>query len=199
MSSDFLTMENGLAKYGFFNFLSFSAAGTGLANSLLKFFKGGYKQINIRVVNAALFLGVVLLAVYLVNNVSGSFGASNKLDLKVPAAGKVSDKLEDNLARTRDLGYYTDKIKQRDIFRMGPKMKLDAAPEIISSKVAEATKDLKLVGISWSDNPDAIIEDTKGSRTYFVKKGDMIGEIKVDSISREKVMLRYEEEMIELR
>jgi type II secretory pathway component PulC len=63
----------------------------------------------------------------------------------------------------------------------------------------EMTQNLKLVGISWSNDPDAMIEDTKTTRTFFVKRGQMISEVKVKDIARDKVVLTYDGEDIDLR
>ena len=68
-----------------------------------------------------------------------------------------------------------------------------------SSKVADATQDLKLVGISWSNDPIAMIEDSKALRTFFVTRGQMIGEVRVQAIFKDKVVLSYGGEEIELR
>jgi type II secretory pathway component PulC len=66
--------------------------------------------------------------------------------------------------------------------------------------VVEATKHLRLVGISWSDDPDIMIEDTKTQRTLFLKKGKLIdNEIKVQAVFKDKVILSYNGEEIELR
>ena len=65
--------------------------------------------------------------------------------------------------------------------------------------IIEATKNLKLVGISWSNNPDALIEDTEALRSFIVRKGDMIGEVKVDDILKDKVLLGFKGEQIEIK
>ena len=51
---------------------------------------------------------------------------------------------------------------------------------------------LKLVGISWGNEPLAMIEDAESTRTYFVKKGAEVKGMKVQEISKEKVTLTYE-------
>jgi type II secretory pathway component PulC len=69
-----------------------------------------------------------------------------------------------------------------------------------SSRIIEATQNLKLVGISWSNDPDVMIEDTQNHRTLFLKKGRLINnEIKVEAIFKDKVVLSYQGEEIELR
>lgn len=57
--------------------------------------------------------------------------------------------------------------------------------------LTEQTKDLKLVGIVWSANPEIMIENAKDSRTYLLKKGDSFNNdmIKVKEISRNSATL----------
>jgi hypothetical protein len=94
--------------------------------------------------------------------------------------------------------YYKERVKKRNVFRMGQKTNFEAT-EVISAKAAEAAQSLKLVGISWSDQPDAMIEDTKAGKTYFVKKGQLVGDLKVETVYRDRVILRFGAETIELR
>ncbi len=56
--------------------------------------------------------------------------------------------------------------------------------------ITEETKNLKLVGIIWSKNPEVMIENAKDSRTYVLKKGDFLDErFKVTEISRTSAIL----------
>ena len=101
------------------------------------------------------------------------------------------------------LSYYTEKVIERNIFRMGLS---DATTEVMeediipaSETIAEMVQNLKLVGISWSKSPDAMIEDTESVRTFFVKRGQMIGKLKVQAIFKDKVILSYEGAEVELK
>lgn len=69
-----------------------------------------------------------------------------------------------------------------------------AAPDM-----AQIISTLKLVGILWSDNPQAMIEDTKEQKTYLLNSGDEIGQFKVNKILREKVILGKDRQEWELR
>ena len=71
--------------------------------------------------------------------------------------------------------------------------------KVTSARILDATETLKLVGISWSNDPDAIIEDTKDTKTFFVKTGQKIGEVKVQAIFKDKVVLSYQGEETELK
>ena len=98
---------------------------------------------------------------------------------------------------------YLQKAETRDIFEMGyvkrkeVDFKKDEANKF--SPIKELTKDFKLVGISWGNEPDAIIEDPDTDKTYFVRKGYMIGEMKVYDVRKDRVILRYKGEEVEIR
>lgn len=61
------------------------------------------------------------------------------------------------------------------------------------------TKDLKLIGISWSNDPDVMIEDTAIHKTYFCKRGAMIGEYQVETINKSDVILKKGDLIFELK
>ena len=71
--------------------------------------------------------------------------------------------------------------------------------KVQATKLEEMVKNFKLVGISWSNDPDAIIEDEKAKKTYFVKTGDKINKISIEAIYRDRVILHYLTEEVELR
>ena len=76
----------------------------------------------------------------------------------------------------------------------------DLMRKTTASRASEATKNLALVGISWSNDPDVMIEDTKDNRTFFLKKGQLIdNQIKVEAIFKDHVVLSYGGEEVELR
>lgn len=59
-----------------------------------------------------------------------------------------------------------------------------------NSEVLNELKDLKLVGVIWSQNPEVMIESTKDSRTYTLKKGEFLDkEVKIKEILRSSVIL----------
>jgi hypothetical protein len=156
--------------------------------------------IDIKTINNFLVLCIFIFTAYFVFNFSFSLTNLNKfpsLELKAQDA-LASPTVAETLELKRTVSYYLDKVATRDIFRMGPKnpMLAKGGP---SDNAIEATKHLKLVGISWSNNPDAMIEDSKALRTFFIKRGQMIGDVKVEAIFKDKVILNYAGEDIELK
>ena len=101
--------------------------------------------------------------------------------------------------------FYLDRVRDRDLFKFGDVKRAASVnfgkegEEKKISELEELTKGFKLVGISWSNEPDAIIEDEVAKRTYFISTGAMINEIKVQAIFKDKVILRYQGDEVELR
>ncbi len=62
-------------------------------------------------------------------------------------------------------------------------------PQPAEAAAPEPEISLKLVGIIWSDAPQAIIEDEKSNTNHLVNEGDMIEDYTVSQISRESVKL----------
>lgn len=79
---------------------------------------------------------------------------------------------------------------KRNVF-LAPGVKASALSEAISASVTEITKDLKLVGIIWSAEPEVMIEYGKDSRTYTLKKGDSFNgdQFTVKEVSRNSATL----------
>jgi hypothetical protein len=100
--------------------------------------------------------------------------------------------------------YYLKKVRARNLFNFADEPKKEKVNFKEDEKKGPTeleimAKSLKLVGISWSDHPDAIIEDVKAKKTYFVKTGHKINEINVQAIYKDKVILNYRMQEVELR
>jgi hypothetical protein len=154
-------------------------------------------QLNLKLLNALLLSCCAALAVRFAYIVNGACKKMNAIDFRLTS--EPGTDLREKVV-LKKLEYYLEKVKKRDIFRMGvaarPENVIEAGP---SSKALEATQNLRLVGISWSDDPDAMVEDVKAQKTFFVKKGQAIGEIKVENITKDKLFLRVDREVVELR
>jgi hypothetical protein len=162
-----------------------------------RIFLDSRNQLNIKLFNGLFLLVVAALGVRLAVIIKRSMGEMSSVDFRIASveAGETKER-----SVLKKLEYYLDKVKKRDIFKMGaaarPENLIETGP---SSKAVEATQNYKLVGISWSDDPDAMVEDIKTGKTFFVKRGQSIGDVKVENITKEKIVLRYAQELIELR
>ncbi len=107
----------------------------------------------------------------------------------------------------KDVVYYKDPLKKRNPFlppgtqSSAPVLQettLTTAPGPSTNKIAEVLQGMKLVGISWGAEPLAMLEDSTSGRTYFLKSGQEVRGVKIQSISKEKVVVTYEGEEGEL-
>jgi type II secretory pathway component PulC len=115
------------------------------------------------------------------------------------ASGAASS---DRVSPLNESAYYLQKVAARDIFKEGgqPAVSKEVSKGPVSVESNPATSSLSLVGISWSANPDVIIEDKERKRTYFVKRGQVVGDgVKVEAIFKDHVVLSYEGQEFELR
>ena len=140
---------------------------------------------------------VVGIAVYLTASTFISLDDIEKrLRFEEPVSSRSNrDSAEDPFGM-KPVAYYLERLDDRDIFKIGGRLtKNDAEASQAaepSPKVAEATRDLRLVGISWSDSPDAM--------TFFLKEGDrMENGIRVKRIDKDKVILSAEGQELELQ
>lgn len=92
--------------------------------------------------------------------------------------------------------FYLEPTKQRQIFGNAP------VPEAAIPKVAtdgtDFIKQINLVGIISGDNPQAVIEDKNTQKTYYVSKGQFIGEIQIEDIQEGKIILNHKGQRFEL-
>lgn len=171
-------------------------------NSSLKDVKR--RGLDVEAVNGILGFLVLVLFVYFVINSSISLVNLKKSPIsrfKVQEPGKSALEPQEPSSLKRASAYYLERISGRDIFKMGPK-KAPVSNEpvkVVNQEVINAAQNFKLVGISWSNDPDAMIEDTVAKKTFFVKRGQLVGEFKVQAISKDKVILLYGQEEIELK
>lgn len=203
-----LALDAGAIKHHSLSLFSFGAWLGRISFSKDRFkrwFRGlKYKQLDIKVINKILGIGVFILTFYFISNFFVSLinlKKSPDLESKTLEARNLISSSETSLLK-KAVSYYLEKVRQRDIFKMGAKTPGSSAKSVLrapTSRIIEATQHLKLVGISWSGDPDVMIEDTKALRTFFLKRGQMIGEVEVQAIFKDKVVLGYGGEEIELR
>jgi hypothetical protein len=99
-------------------------------------------------------------------------------------------------AGLRPLAEYREALMSRNPFGIASNQ-LGASRirgEQVRSRLQELAAMLKVVGLNRGRVPEAIIEDTSASRTYFVKVGDQVGEMTVTTIDQRGVTVTYEGE-----
>lgn len=128
--------------------------------------------------------------------------------LKRQPAVKTSSLEPQNIVYLKPPEYYIGRAKERDIFSKY----IDTAPEIkelpkgeevehskASENIKEKAKNFKLVGISWGESIEVMIENISDMGAYFLKEGQHIGKsgIYIKKIYDDRVILGYQDEEME--
>jgi len=96
---------------------------------------------------------------------------------------------------SKPLEEYLESVKGRQIFSGAAAMQSDS---LINVANIDLMKDISLVGIISGENPQAVIEDKKAQKTYYVTKGQFIGEMQVEDIQEGKIIINYAGQKYEL-
>ena len=113
----------------------------------------------------------------------------------------------------QNVTYYVEQAEARDIFNAFVE-KREELPAVVAVEpeepsepppppkvpIEEKAKDLKLIGISWGNDPKAMIKDLKTQEVYFVAEGELIQgtEVSVQQIKKDEVILSFEEDTMPL-
>ena len=92
---------------------------------------------------------------------------------------------------------YRRTLAERNPFRLATEHVVEALPgghPAAKRKLMELTADLTVVGINRGAVPEALVEDSKAKRTYFLKVGDQVNGLTISSIDQSGVMVSYEGE-----
>jgi len=188
------------ATAGNIKFAQFNDALDGYISSILKssFFKNSFFSPKVlKTFNRYMLIIAVIAIVYFIGDiifvrpsVKAKAVISDFSSLTMPvSAVKRSAQIE-----TNTYSYYSNRISGKKIFGAGSY----APTEIPDSADAEQAANLGLVGIIPGDNPQAIVEDKKNQKTYYLIKGQTINDIVMEDIGSDKVTIEYRGKRINL-
>lgn len=154
-------------------------------------FKFDLTNINRIIIGICFILTTVFLYIFLSDS-----GIKN-YDLLFPQADNLNSNKDNKtiIEKTLKLQDYQDVTSKRNMFLpSGVVVNTDTGEEQIEAKLEEMVKSLKVVGIIWSNSPEAMVEDDTDKRTILVKKGDLIGQkqLRVKIITKNTVVLECE-------
>ena len=186
----------------------------GALRSRLAFWQKGLGQAlsggmtwNIRKVNALLLVAALVSGTFFISSSAVLAHRLSELpNFSFSAAGRSAGAKFVLPTRVQSLETYAQMARSRDIFHLGaipvPPSRDFAAPTQEASLRDRQERLLaryRLVGISWADDPDAMIERTADTKTYFVKRGHHLDGIRVEAIYKDRVILRDGDVEVELR
>jgi hypothetical protein len=158
---------------------------------------------NARTANALLLFFSCLVTVYLVFDFSMGMPRSTHVDRLEMLARKI-DIGDLSLGQLDPLAVYLQEITQRNIFALPEPAPVagTAAEPVVKAPVVDLnslTAGLKVVGIIWSETPQVILEDTVNGKTLLLNRGSKVKEARVKEILKDRVILSYDNQDVELR
>jgi type II secretory pathway component PulC len=167
--------------------------------SFKDFVKAGF---GVKQINLSLKISIIFLAIYLSYNVVVMALELKKASNLIFTADKIPADSQEHTSPLKEMQYYLKKPSARNLFDFGASPKIEPKKELPSAAplAVDYSKDFSLVGIAWSANPEAMIEDVKNKRTHFARQGQLIeGRAKVVAIFKDRVMLNVEGKEFELK
>lgn len=158
-------------------------------------------SVDIKSVNKILMVLVFVSVIYLL--VDLLFLKSGQADFlsQVGTSDPVYPLLDDGTNREPvELASYMNTLRTRNPFlpppapeerMVTPEAEFTAQPSQAEGGITDALQGLKLVGVSWAKEPLAMIEDIATGKTYFVRRGQEVKGVKVQTVFKEKVVVTY--------
>lgn len=178
-----------------------------LTEQLKKKFAASSQTLDLKRVNKVLKIAIALLIGYLAINFNFNYQKIRERNLLLKNSESKKDKplampvtgISEELSQKKDLPFYLDTIKRRNIFKFGVVEVKQEKDDSALAKITKLAEGLKLVGISFTDYPEAMIESERESKTYFAKKGDFVRQLEVKKIFKDYIVLEYEGQEYNLR
>jgi hypothetical protein len=149
----------------------------------------------VKSVNKFLIIGLIASLVFMAYHIkSGTDFLAQSVSYSVKGSAKRALSVTDLIPTVQRLSFYLTVISKRNIFvpyEDKPKAGIKAQHEK-DREIVRKTKSLKLVGISWFDRVDtasAMIEDIEKEETYFLKKGEKINNLTINTIYADSIEL----------
>jgi len=164
----------------------------------LHFDKNIFKNINFKMVNRAVLALCVIFTLFTVfNYLKFKSALSGRLVKIISDANAARPAQADSVLPEISISQTLDLAKRRNMFSFLPPVSVIKPG--VALDAAQMVSTLKLVGIMWSDNPQAMIEDTKAQKTLLLGTSDQIGELKIKKILKDKVILSKDDQEWDLR
>ena len=97
----------------------------------------------------------------------------------------------------KPLAIYQQTVSARDIFEL-PWEKETVTESADPSTSQDLSQQIKVVGIMLDRDPKAIIEEISSAQTFFMSKGEHVGNAVVEDIQEDKVIFIYNNKKVEL-
>ena len=147
--------------------------------------------------NILIIAAIVFAGAFVFDFIRDKINVKRNFALVTGVPELIEDKKIQPLISKANFAAVLKEARKRNVFTLAPQAKEDMSK--ITIKPREKVTDLKLVGILWSSNPQAMIEDVKSGKTYLIGAGAEIKRWKVKAIYQDRVVITGDEGESELR
>ena len=156
--------------------------------------------LNLKTINAVIVFLAALATVFL--GLDFGLGLPRLASIRrIERVAKKWDIGDITIEHLEPVTVYLQEITQRNIFALPPPV--DQQPVVKKAEpspvLTNLKSNLKIVGIMWSEAPQVMIEDSKDNRTYLLNRGSTIQGARVKEILKDRVILSYDDQDVELR
>jgi len=167
-----------------------------IKNSILSLYSFARTHLTTTAYIQKIMVGLLAVAViYLIATFLYSWFGLSKIRLPDIASQKVEEPQFPLKKEPKPYEFYLQGIQQHQIFASSS---ASETASVAAMAEANSVKDINLVGIISGENPQAIIEDKKSQKTYYLNKGQSIGEFQIEDIQEGKIILNYRGQRYEL-
>lgn len=173
----------------------YGESGSKAAKSVSTTFPFKIRDINTKSVNPVLALILIGLLLYFIFDMIYGPYSQKEVDIVSKVKQEPAEVKEKTVSPIEPYSYYSSQIEGRNIFSP---QESEASTVVSGPSIEEISSSLSLIGIIAGDKPQAIIEDKKAGKSYFLYKGGFVGQAKVVDILDDKVMMEYKGQPFEL-
>lgn len=159
----------------------------------------------IKMANTVLLFASIGAVLFFAYSVKTGLDEANQ-DVNVESGGAMarsSTNPDQILPILQRVSYYLAATQKRDLFQpYDAKPPASVKKEVDTRRLSKAIESYKLVGVAWFETIDTasvMIEDTKSNVTYFLKRGEALGNINVKTIYADGALLGLDNEEIIIR
>jgi len=154
-----------------------------------------YKHLTLGAIENIIIATLMISLGYLAASYLYPIFGSKEIKIEVLALDNPSLEKPQNVQDNKPLEWYLEAVKQRPIFKSAS---LGAGQQMSLAVTSDINKDFVLVGIITGQSPQAIIEDRKAGKTYYIAKGQFLGQYLLEDILDGKIILKINGQSFEL-
>lgn len=174
---------------------TFRKNGSGLVMPISSVMSSIVRGINIKGANPVLLIIFICLLVYFLIDVAHNPYYKKETEIVAEAEKEPAAVKEKALSGIEPYSYYASGVDDRNVFLP---QESEISPVMAGPSVEEISSNFSLIGIIAGDKPQAIIEDKKAGKSYFLYKGGLVGQAKIIDISEDRVTMEYNGRTFEL-